>query len=392
MCADVTKTEVATPPTRAFTSHEPAEPSREKTLRVCYFGAYDREYVRNVVLINGLRRNGVEVVECHDAHAVKPWRLPRLVAKYARLARHVDAIVVGACGHAYVPLARLLASVTGKPLIFDSFLSQYDTAIEDRRTASPRSLHARYYRGLDRVAVACSDVVLLDTPQYIDYFSEHYRAPRSKYRALPIGADDENFYPSPLPQGENFRVLFVGTFIPLHGLEYVLQAAALLKDHRDIEFTIVGAGQTFPEMRRLADDLQLQNTHFVGEQAPARCAQSVRESDVCLGIFGRGEKTARVIPCKVYEALSSARPVVTGDTPAARELLVDGESAMLCPVGDAAALAKAVLSLKSDVALRQRIAQNGSRVFLQKATPAVLGLQLKAIISAAVASRRHGKA
>src|SRR6266404_7464794 len=92
LCADVTKTEVATPPTRAFTSHEPAEPSREKTLRVCYFGAYDREYVRNVVLINGLRRNGVEVVECHDAHAVKPWRLPRLVAKYARLARHVDAI------------------------------------------------------------------------------------------------------------------------------------------------------------------------------------------------------------------------------------------------------------------------------------------------------------
>ncbi len=57
-------------------------------------------------------------------------------------------------------------------------------------------------------------------------------------------------------------------------------------------------------------------------------------SHACLGIFGTSGKAQRVIPNKVFDALAAARAVITGDTPAAREVLTHADTAWLCPPGD----------------------------------------------------------
>src|SRR4029453_14248254 len=74
------------------------------------------------------------------------------------------------------------------------------------------------------------------------------------------------------------------------------------------------------------------------EQLP----DELRRASCALGIFGTSAKAARVIPNKVFQALACGTPVVTADTPAARELLRDGVSALLVPPGDPQALASAV--------------------------------------------------
>jgi glycosyltransferase involved in cell wall biosynthesis len=92
-----------------------------------------------------------------------------------------------------------------------------------------------------------------------------------------------------------------------------------------------------------------------------------------LGIFGTSDKAQRVIPNKAYQALACGVPLVTADTPAARELLVDGESALLVPPGDAAALAGALRRLRDDERLARRIGAGGLAAFRRHASEGVLG-------------------
>jgi glycosyltransferase involved in cell wall biosynthesis len=90
-----------------------------------------------------------------------------------------------------------------------------------------------------------------------------------------------------------------------------------------------------------------------------------------------------VIPNKAFQALACARPLVTADTPATRELLVDGESALLVPPGDAQALAAALRRLASDDALRARISAGGLAAYRRHASEDVLGRRWLSILERA---------
>ena len=72
-------------------------------------------------------------------------------------------------------------------------------------------------------------------------------------------------------------------------------------------------------------------------------------------------RPARVIPNKAFQALACGTPLVTADTPGARELLADGVSALLVPPGEPEALAAAVRRLAGDAALAERIGEPRTR-------------------------------
>ena len=80
-----------------------------------------------------------------------------------------------------------------------------------------------------------------------------------------------------------------------------------------------------------------------------------------------------MIPNKAFQALACGTPLVTADTPAARELLGDGESALLVPPGDPAALAAAVRRLADDPALARRARRGGLERLRGQASEDVLG-------------------
>ncbi|MYG17460.1 MAG: glycosyltransferase family 4 protein, partial [Gemmatimonadetes bacterium] len=170
-----------------------------------------------------------------------------------------------------------------------------------------------------------------------------------------------------------FRVLFVGKFIPLHGLPFMLEAANRLKDVPDIEFHLVGSGQLTDEIHETARRLNLENVRFTDWIPYEQLHRFLQGWGVCLGIFGTSDKAVRVIPGKVFVALSAGKAVITADSPAIRELLADGESAVLCRRGDPEALAGAIRRLHRDRELLHRIAEGGSRVFRDHASTEQIG-------------------
>jgi glycosyltransferase involved in cell wall biosynthesis len=99
-----------------------------------------------------------------------------------------------------------------------------------------------------------------------------------------------------------------------------------------------------------------------------------------LGVFGRSPKAARVIPNKAFQALACGTPLVTADTPAARELLVHGESALLVPAGDPEALAAALRRLAVEPELGPRLSAGGLAAYRERASEAVLGARWRGLL------------
>lgn len=342
-------------------------------MKVCYFGDFDPEYSRNRIIINGLRKNGVEVLICNERSG--GWkRLVSLFKKHRVLKNNYDLLIVGYSDSRWViPLARIVAK---RKIVWDAFYSIYDTRVFDRKLVKPGGFKAGGYWLADWLSCQLADAVLLDTEAQIDYFSQTFRFAKAKCLRVLVGADDEVFYPREVVgKGSPFLVHFHGKFIPLQGVAHIVGAAALLRD-QNITFQIIGQGQEYKSARALAESLRLHNLTWINRVPYANLAGYMAAADLCLGIFGKSAKAGRVIPNKVYEAVAMAKPVITADSPAVRELFIDRESILLCRPGDSADLASKIKELKDDQALRDKISKEGHELFNVRARPAIIVSEL----------------
>lgn len=377
-------------------------------MKVCYFGTYDVNRSRNRVIIEGLRQNGIQVVECHadlwrdtadKIRAVKAglfapslWR--RFLVSYLRLLReytrvgHYDVMMVGYAGHFDVFLAKLLAIVSRKPLVFDIFIPLTEIIVEDRKLACRGSLLARTVYLLDKYSCCLANLVLLDTEAHIQYLHDEFGVDMDKLRRVYVGAEDLYRRRRALRRGDRrpFKVLYFGQYIPLHGINYVIEAAKILEGYSDISFELVGDGQTYEEALSLAGRLQVENVTFHRTWLPpqALIAEHILPADVCLGIFGDTSQARRVVPSKVFVALAMGKPVITGDSPAAREVLANGQNVLLCEMGNPEALAQVILLLKRDRSLRERIAEEGYKAFQGRFSTKAIGATVKACLAEVV--------
>ena len=339
-------------------------------------------------MISCLRGAGVDVIERHVS-VWEPrrhtWSLGLGAALRIGLAEtrllfggrreRFDAVVVGYPGHFDVPAARRVAR--GKPVIFNPLISLHETLVEDRGRFGAGSPAAGVLRQLDRLALRRADLVVADTAQNARHLAELADLPGERLAVCFVGAEERLFRPGRQPAQE-FHALFVGKLIPLHGVETILAAAALAPE---IPFRVVGSGQLEALLHGRPP-----NVDRVDWVEYERLPEENQRAGCALGVFGTTTKTGRVIPNKAFQALACGTPLVTADTPAARELLVDGESALLVPPGDAAALAAAVRKLASDPELAARIGAGGLAAYRAHASEDVLGARWRRLIERLVAA------
>lgn len=355
-------------------------------MTVLYFGIYNPGYARNWVLINGLRKNGLEVLECRESSSGF-LKFLKLFLKYWKFARKYDVMIVGFPGQEVMFLARFLTFRLGsrraKPIIFDAFTSHYGGYILDRKKFPKHGWRAKYYKFLDKWSCRLADVVLLDTEAHINFFLKEFGLDKGKFRRLFVGTNSELFYPRDVLEEKhgNFLIHFHGYYIPLQGVKHIIKAAKLLEG-RDIQFNLIGRGQTHSDDLKLARELGVKNINFIGPVPYHVLPEYINKADICLGIFGDTDKAELVIPNKVFEALACKKPVITSDTIAIRELLKDGENVILCKRADSEDLAVKILTLRDDMQLKNKIAENGYQLFKDKLTGKQIGLELKNIIDA----------
>lgn len=337
-------------------------------------------------MISCLRVAGADVVERHAGvweGGRSNWSAGlgaalRLAAAEARLLRRprgrFDAVIVGYPGHLDLPAARRAAR--GAPVLFNPLVSLHETLVEDRARFPAGSRAARVLRAIDRRALRHADLVVADTAQNAQHLASLGGLAPERLAVCFVGAEERLFPPRPAPP-DTFSALFVGKLIPLHGLETILAAAGLAPE---IPFRVVGSGQ----LASLLHD-RPPNVEWVDWVDYALLAAELTRAGCALGVFGTSAKAARVIPNKAFQALACGVPLVSADTPAARELLRDGESALLVPPGDPEALAAALRRLAGDAGLADRIGTGGLAAYREQASERVLGERWLGLVEKLVA-------
>jgi SAM-dependent methyltransferase len=347
-------------------------------MRALLFGTYDTSlHPRIATIAEGLRACGVDVAECNaplglDTAArvgmlAKPWRVPLLLARLARrwvtLARAArrmpapDVVLVGYLGHFDIHLARLIFRRT--PLVLDHLIGASDTARDRRLGGAARQA---LLRAIDAAALRAAGVIVVDTEEHLARLPGRHRAravvvpvgaPLAWFDAARAAGDDG---PDRAGRADHpLRVVFYGLYTPLQGTPVIGAALGRLAG-APVEVTMIGGGQDKAAAMAAAGGGAIRWLDWV---PAAELPALVAGHDVCLGIFGAGDKALRVVPNKVFQGAAAGCAIVTSDTAPQRRAL--GQAAVLVPPGAPDALAAALLRLAGDRAelatMRERARQ-----------------------------------
>jgi putative colanic acid biosynthesis glycosyltransferase WcaI len=218
--------------------------------------------------------------------------------------------------------------------------------------------------------------IVVVTPAFKEHLIRRWRVPAKKISVVENGVETDLF--APLPQASNeklreklgaagkFLVCYVGTMGNAHGLETLLDAAANLRHQNpDVLFLLVGEGAEKDRIKGLAQSRNLTNILFLDQQPRETIPAFISASDACLVLLKKTDVFKTVIPTKMLEFMSCARPVILGVEGQAREIVEAAGAGLVIEPENAADLAHAIQQLAANRVLGSALGQKGREYILQ---------------------------
>jgi len=229
------------------------------------------------------------------------------------------------------------------------------------------------HRGLAKIAgflYRHSDHIVVVSRAFEDYLVEHWNVPRKKISVVENGVETTLFAPreadsplrSELKVEGKFVVCYIGTMGMAHGLETLVNAADQLQPTLpDVCFLLVGEGAEKERIAGLAKARGLTNLRWVEQQPREKIPAYISASDACLVLLKKTDLFRTVIPTKMLEFMSCARPVILGVDGQARTIMEEGRAGIFVEPESVGAVVKAITRLRGDAQLREAMGANGRR-------------------------------
>jgi len=216
--------------------------------------------------------------------------------------------------------------------------------------------------------------IVVVTAAFRVFLVVNWKVPAEKIFVVENGVETEKFCPQPdrdvkrkeLGAEGKFLICYTGTMGLAHGLETLIEAAAILqKENPRVQFLLVGEGADKERILRLAEARSLSNVTFLGQQARETVPALISASDACLVILRKDPVFKTVIPTKMLEFMSCARPVVLAVDGQARGILDAAQAGVFVAPEDARGLVKAIEELAADPTLCEKLGANGRTYILR---------------------------
>jgi len=158
-----------------------------------------------------------------------------------------------------------------------------------------------------------------------------------------------------------FVASYFGTHGMAHHLETVLEAAALLRERKDILFLLAGSGAERQRLLALRENAGLENVIMLDQQPKKRMPFLWQCSNVSMVLLKKSDLFKLVIPSKIFECMAMQIPVVLGVEGESREIIEAAQSGLCIEPQNADELARCVARLADKPELCKELGQNGRR-------------------------------
>jgi glycosyltransferase involved in cell wall biosynthesis len=297
--------------------------------------------------VAGLVEEGVRFVPFVKPRLRQPLRQLRTLARLRReLAAFRPDVVHLQQGHLW---GNLLLPTLRVPLV----LTVHDVEHHPGDRASARTPQRVLHAGFRRAGR-----LVVHAERLREALRERLAVAEERIDVIPhiaIGADPSTGEGAAVGE-EPGTVLFFGRLWPYKGLEYLIRAEpAISAACPNARIVIAGRGEPFARYARMMVHPERFEVHdrFVSDEE--RATLFARSSVVVLPYLEASQ--SGVVPV----AQRAGKPVVATTVGGLPEAIDDGETGLLVPPGDDAALAEAIVMLLRDDALRRRMGEEGRR-------------------------------
>jgi glycosyltransferase involved in cell wall biosynthesis len=291
-----------------------------------------------------------------------------------------DAIYIQSFQNKLITFSWFIGIVFRKKVIFDFLASNYDAfLLSNKKKGNAGKIK---FLLIDYISLRLPDYIMVDTEKNLNAYSRRYFITKKKFIVVPVGFDDSiiNNEENRLlcSEGGEFRMVFWGNFLPIHGVDIVIDAAKKIYNlDKSINFNIFG-----PDERWHIDYIDSlryhipENITFHGYAKLEEIYEFTYNCHAVLGIFGKSEKMNNVIPCKVYEGLATGKPVITGESDAVKQQI---KNIFYSRPGDSESLVEQILWIKDNYKFAYKKGLLGKKEVISKYTPRAISKKIKCL-------------
>lgn len=351
-----------------------------KSPRICFVLSYRApDYIRGRSICESIQQAGnVELIRVVNRSPgfMRYWETIRALIRQ-RNSAEPDVYILGFRGHEIAWLVRWL--MRGKPLVFDAMMSPYSALVDEGKLRRPGRLLAPLWRRYERAVLHRADLVLADTALHARYYAQEFSVPLEKILVIPVGAVERppTQTAGSRASGQNtFRVLFYGSFLPLHGVDRVIEAAARLAE-LPIEFRFIGGSRAQAAALEAACVTRgIRYSHVQWVAFDQLLDEEIQRADLCLGgPFGGTTQARRVVTGKTSQCLALGRATVIGRIEEDYGFR-DRVNCLLVEQADVDALAAAIRWAYDNRSQLQEIGNRGKCVYRERLSLDVIAQRL----------------
>ena len=221
-----------------------------------------------------------------------------------------------------------------------------------------------------------ADRIVVVSPAFKDRLIEDWRVAAEKIAVVENGVETDKFSPSAVVDDSlrkqlglegKFVASYIGTMGNAHGLDTLLEAASQLQQQNpNVMFLLVGEGAEKARIKAAAQSRALSNVRFLDQQPREKIPAFILSSDACLVLLKKNDVFKTVIPTKMLEFMSCARPVILGVEGQARQIIEEAGAGLVIEPENHFALAQAINFLQENREQARVLGHQGREYILEK--------------------------